>query len=43
MAQKQALIARIQAMAEDRDAGAPATVADVRGGMNLWDDPWGDM
>lgn len=47
MAQKQALISRIQAMAEDRDAGSPATVADVRGAvggyLSPWVDPWGDM
>lgn len=30
MAQKQALIQRIEAMAENRDAGSPATVADSR-------------
>lgn len=33
MAQKAALIQRIEAAAENRDAGSPATVADVRGGM----------
>lgn len=45
--QKQAIIARIQGMAENRDAGSPATVADsmgINGGyMNPWSDPWGDM
>ena len=35
MAQKQALIARIEAAGENRDQGAPQTVSDVSGG------PWG--
>lgn len=46
MGQKQALISRIQAMAENRDAGSPATVADVVGfigGSSPWSDPWGDI
>lgn len=38
MAQKAALIARIESAAENRDAGSPATVADVRrdGGDGEW-------
>jgi hypothetical protein len=47
MAQKQAMISRIQAMAENRDAGSPATVVDsmgMAGGyMSPFNDPWGDM
>lgn len=47
MAQKQAMLARIQTMAENRDAGSPATVVDsmgLAGGyMSPMNDPWGDM
>jgi hypothetical protein len=45
MAQKQALTARIQSMAENRDAGSPATVTDSMssGYLSPWADPWGDM
>lgn len=38
MAQKAALIERIEAAAENRDAGMPQTVADVRSG--LWGGAW---
>lgn len=45
--QKQAMIARITAMAENRDAGEPATVADVRslvgGGYSPYGDPFGGL
>jgi hypothetical protein len=36
MAQKQALIDRIQAAAENRDAGEPATISDTRRATDLW-------
>lgn len=36
MAQKQALIDRIQAAAENRDAGEPETVSDTRRATDLW-------
>lgn len=42
MAQKQALGKRIEAMAETRDPGSPATVVDTRGSAmgGLYGDPW---
>lgn len=44
MAQKQAMLARIQAMAENRDAGSPATVSDTMGiAGSPYSDPWGEM
>jgi hypothetical protein len=44
LGQKQAMIVRIQAMAEQRDAGSPATVSDTMGiGLNPYADPWGEM
>jgi hypothetical protein len=38
LAQKLALVKRIQAAAENRDAGSPATVSDVLGGADGWGD-----
>lgn len=40
MARKQAMLSRIEMAAENRDAGSPATVADVRGDGGGCD-PWG--
>lgn len=42
MAQKQALILRIQSAAENRDAGQPATVTDnCQKHWSFWGSPWG--
>jgi hypothetical protein len=38
--QKQALIRRIEAAAENRDAGSPATIADVQWTNGTW--PFGN-
>lgn len=42
MAQKQALVERIEAAAENRDAGSPSTVADVSGRMSWGNDGFPD-
>ena len=41
MAQKQALIKRIQEMATNRDAGAPSTVRDTQSSYPFWNNPMG--